>query len=372
MGLRDYYRQFEAMDEEEISARLRDEAQERRRLALERVEPLDLRETTWPEYPPHAVVNAITFSARRGLHRYLDPTAGELRSELGTLLGGVDPSRIVVGDGAGQLLAAAAVALMEDDDELITPWPGYALMPVIARVARGHAVPVSGFSPEEILRALTPRTRIVALANPNDPTGELLRRDALRDLLEALPDRVIVLLDEALRDYVDAEERDASLALTESFPRLLVVRTFSKAWGLAGLRCGYAVGGPDAAPLLARIRPPVGAAELALAGVLEAVRHHSALPLHRAGLIRTHRRILLDAIAERPPLTVADSQANVLWVAAEATTGADLGGRLERVGILTRTGTPFGDDRHVRITVPHRMEDVDRLVRALDVATRAT
>ena len=140
----------------------------------------------------------------------------------------------MVGDGVAQLLGAAAQALLEPSDELVTPWPSYGLYPAIAHRARGHAVPVPGFGAQAVLRAVNDRTRLVALCNPNDPTGELVPVDELRSLLEALPERVVVLLDEALRDFVDAEERDAALALVEEFPRLLVFRTFSKAWGLAG------------------------------------------------------------------------------------------------------------------------------------------
>ena len=123
-----------------------------------------------------------------------------------------------------------------------------------------------------MLRAINDRTRIVALCNPNDPTGELVAAGDLAALLEALPERVVVLVDEALRDFVDAEPRDAALALLADHPRLLVFRTFSKAWGLAGLRCGYAVGGPGAEALLAQLEPELGLNELAQAGALEAMR----------------------------------------------------------------------------------------------------
>ena len=105
------------------------------------------------------------------------------------------------------MLSDAAQALLEPGDELVTPWPSYPLYPVMARRARGHAVPVAGFGAEPILAAVNDRTRLIALCNPNDPTGELLGAGELRSLLEALPERVVVLLDEALRDFVDAEER---------------------------------------------------------------------------------------------------------------------------------------------------------------------
>src|SRR4051812_26150400 len=201
-GLFGYYKQFEGLSEEEVNADLREAAAQRRARQLARHEPLDLSRTTWPEYPPPAIVNAITFAARRGLHRYLDRASGELRSELAHRHG-VPEGRLVVGDGVAQLIAEAAGALLEPDDELITPWPSYPLFPVVARHARGHAVPVAGFGVDPMLEAINDRTRLIALCNPNDPTGELLSLAELRRLLMSLPDRVVVLLDEALRDFAD-------------------------------------------------------------------------------------------------------------------------------------------------------------------------
>src|SRR3954470_7227149 len=151
-GLFGYYRQFEGLTEEEINADLREQAAERRAKELARLEPLDLSRTTWPEYPPPAIVNAITFAPRRGLHRYLDRASGELRSELAHRHG-VAEGRLVVGDGVAQLISEAAGALLEPDDELVTPWPSYPLFPVMARHARGHAVPVPGFSVDAVLAA---------------------------------------------------------------------------------------------------------------------------------------------------------------------------------------------------------------------------
>ena len=360
-----HYRQYEGMTEEEVSADLRAKADERKQQALARVEPLDLSATTWPEYPPSTVVNAITYAARRGLHRYLDRHATALRSELAHYLG-VAEERLVVGDGAAQLLGAAAQALLEPLDELVTPWPSYGLYPAIAHRARGRAVPVPGFGAQAVLRAVNERTRLVALCNPNDPTGELVSVEALRSLLEALPERVVVLLDEALRDFVDAEERDAALALVEEFPRLLVFRTFSKAWGLAGLRVGYAVGGPGAEPLLEQLEPELGLNELAQAGALEALRHAGGVVAGRAAMVAAERARLSDAIRELG-LHVAPSQANVLWLRAEGVSGGELARRLERHGIIVAPGGPLGGDACIRVSIQRR-EAGDRLVRALELS----
>jgi histidinol-phosphate aminotransferase len=359
-----HYRQFEGMTEEEVSAQLREQAAERRRQALARVEPIDLSATTWPEYPPSTVVNAITYAARRGLHRYLDRHATALRSELAHRHG-VHAERLVVGGGAAQLLAAAAQALLEPLDELVTPWPSYGLYPAMARRARGHAVPVAGFGAEAVLRAVNERTRLIALCNPNDPTGELMGVGDLRSLLEALPERVVVLLDEALRDFVDAEDRDAALALADEFPRLLVFRTFSKAWGLAGLRVGYAVGGPGAEPLLEQLEPELGVNELAQAGALEALRHAEAVVAGRAAVVAAERARLASSVRALG-VDVAPSQANFLWLRADGMVGNELARRLERHGVIVASGTPLGDGERVRAAVQRR-EAGDRLLRALEL-----
>ncbi len=364
------YRQFEALTEREVNEAKRLEAEARRQAALERLEPLDLSRTTWPEYPPPAIVTAITFAARRGLHRYLDGHASELRAEIGALHG-IPPERLVVGDGAAQLLAAAAQVLIEPGDELVTPWPSYGLYPLMARRARGRAVPVPGFTARAVLSAVTPRTRVVALCNPNDPTGELLGVAELRGLLGALPERVVVLLDEALRTYADREPPDAALELLDAHPRLLVVRTFSKAWGLAGLRVGYALGGEGAEPVLERLAPELGLSELAQAGALEALRGTPELATARGRRIAAERAALRDALGGVDGLDVPPSQANVLWLAAAGVPGAELAARLGRQGIAVAAGGPLGDPGRVRVTVPHRPEHRERLVRALAVAVAA-
>jgi histidinol-phosphate aminotransferase len=369
MGFRDYYRQFEEMTPQEVSARLREAADERHREALAIVEPLDLSQTTWGEYPHHTIVNAVTYAARRGLHRYLDRHAAALRSELAHRHH-VPEERLVVGDGAAQLLSYATQILMDDpQDELITPWPSYPLFPLMARRARAHAVPVEGYGVEPILAALNDRTRIVAICSPNDPTGELFGVGPLRELLEALPERVVVLLDEALVEFVEPRVQvpDATLELLEDHPRLLVFRTFSKAWGLAGLRCGYAIGGPGADPLLERLEPELGLNELAQAGALEAVRNSETRVEARARVIAANRATL-TAAARDLGYELPDSHTNFLWLALPDVDGAELYARLDRGQVIPAAGGPLGEPDHVRLTVPARDEHMTRVTRALELA----
>jgi histidinol-phosphate aminotransferase len=363
MGLLDYYRQFEEQSPEEISAELRERAAERRRHALSRVDPIDLSSLTWPELPPSVVVNAVTFVARRGLPRYPEPHAAELRSELAHRAG-VPDARVVVGNGAAQLLGAAAHALLEPGDELITPWPSYPLLPLLARRAHGAAVPVAGWGAEPILRALTDRTRVVALCNPNDPTGAWLDAPALRELLGALPERVVVLLDEALVEYAP----DSAAGLLDEFPRLLVFRSFSKAWGLAGLRVGYALGGPDSEALLERLEPELGVNELAQAGALEALRAIEGHVTERVAAVRAERERLAGELRALG-LDVPASEANLLWIAAPGLDGTELAHRLEHGKLRVAEGARFGDGDRVRVAVQPGAAG-DRLLEALAAILR--
>jgi len=178
----------------------------------------------------------------------------------------------------------------------------------------------------------------------------------------------VVVLDEALVDFAAPGQRDATLHLLEDHPRLLVVRTFSKTWGLAGLRCGYALGGPGAESLLERLAPPLGLGELAQAGALEALRSTAELVARRARTVAGER----DALTRRLRslgLDVTDSEANVLWVAAPGLDGPALHEALAGSQIAVMAGTRLGDREHVRITV-HDARASDRLVRALEPLVR--
>jgi histidinol-phosphate aminotransferase len=363
VGLRDHYRQYRAMTPREAADDVREQAGRRRSAALERVQPLDLSATTWPQLPPSAVVNAVTYAARRGLHRAPDPTAAALSGELRQRLG-LTTGRVVVGNGAAQLLGAAVAALVGPGDELVTPWPAYPLPAMAARRAGGSAVAVTGRQPAALLEALTPRTRVVALCNPNDPTGAWLDRDAVGELLDGVGQRVVVLIDEALAEYAP----DSAVELVQRHPRLLVVRTFSKAWGLAGLRVGYAVGGPDSEPLLERIAPELGVGELGQAGALEALRSTGAQLRRRVQGVRAQRERLAAALAQLG-IDVPPSAANVLWLRAPGLDGAQLAGRLRAAGVIVADGAPLGDPARVRVAV-HDAAASDRLLAALAGAVR--
>ena len=212
------------------------ERRERRRrekaLALERLPDLDLSGTEWPDLPHSEIVNAAIARARGRVNGYPDRHAAAVRRLLAERHG-LAPEQIALGNGAAELLQSAALALLSAGDELVMPWPSYPLYPLLA--AHAGATPVSVERRPTSAGAVTERTRAVVICNPNDPTGDLpAAPTSSARCCPALPEHVHVLLDEALVHFQDVEDIDACLRLVDAFPRLLVVRTFSKIYGLSG------------------------------------------------------------------------------------------------------------------------------------------
>jgi len=360
VGLLDYYRQFEDADEEELNRARRARRAREKRLALERMPVLDLATTEWPEFPNSEVVNASIYTARGRVNGYPDRHAASIRRALAERHG-VEPERIVVGNGAAELLQTAAFALLEPGDELLMPWPSYPLYPLMAARARATPVPVE--RREGLRDRVSERTRLLVLCNPNDPTGDHLTAEEVAGLVSGLPQRVHVLVDEALVHFQDVEPIDSVLRLTDAFPRLVVVRTFSKIYGLSGLRAGYAVGSNAAASVLDALAPVLGVNALTQAAIDQALKIGGPeVERRREGVIRERRR-LLEGLRELR-LAVRDSQANFVWLSADGLPGEELAAGLREQGVTVAPGGPLGADDHVRATI-RSADATDRLLAAL-------
>jgi histidinol-phosphate aminotransferase len=363
MGLLDYYRQFEDVDQEEVNKGLRARRAREKALALEQIPDLDLSGTEWPEFPNSEVVNASIYTARGRVNGYPDRHAQNVRRALAAQHG-VEPERIVLGNGAAELLQAAAMALMETGDELITPWPSYPLYPLMATRAGGRPVPVDHV--DELGDAVTERTRLLVLCNPNDPTGEHLGADSIATLTASLPERVHVVVDEALVHFQDAEPLDSVLRLTDAFPRLTVIRTFSKIYGLSGLRAGYAVGSSASTSLLDAISPVLGVNALTQSAVEQALKIGGPeVERRRAAVI--HERGRLENALREMPVDATPSQANFVWLTVRGKNGAQLAAALQRENVIVSPGGPLGADDHVRATIRNSAA-TDRLIAALEKA----
>jgi histidinol-phosphate aminotransferase len=349
MGLLDYYRQYDDLDEEEFNRGLREKRAREKALALEQIPVLDLSRTEWPDFPNSEVVNAAIYAARGRVNGYPDRYAAPLRATLGERHG-VAPEQVVLGNGAGELLQAAAHVLLQPGDELVTPWPSYPLYPLMAQRAGARPVAVDDASLGALLEAVGERTRIVVLCNPNDPTGEYLPADQVASLASALPEDAHLLVDEALVHFQDAEAPDSVLRLVDAFPRLVVVRTFSKIYGLSGLRAGYAVGSSASTALLDRIAPVLGVNALTQAAVDQALKIGGDEVQRRREAVIRERAHLVEELSSLP-VRVSDSQANFLWISARSMSGNELANRLRERGVIVAPGGPLGEDEHVRATV---------------------
>jgi len=366
MGLLDYYRQFEEIDQEEWNRGLRERRARERALALQHVPTIDLSSTEWPDLPYSEVVNAAIARARGNVNSYPDRHAAGVRALLAEHHS-VSTEQIALGNGAAELLQAAAFALLEPGDELLTPWPSYPLYPLMAQRARARPVPVDLAGGRADVGALVDaageRTRAVVLCNPNDPTGAYLPADEVRELARLLPDHVHLLVDEAYVHFQDVDPEDAVLRLVDSIDRVLVFRTFSKVYGLSGLRAGYVVAPEGHGALLDTIAPALGVNALTQAAVEQALKIGGGEVLRRRKLVIEQRRRVLRALHDLP-VDAPDSQANFVWLRAAGLTGSELAARLERSGVRVAPGGPLGDDEHVRATI-RGAATTERLLEAL-------
>jgi histidinol-phosphate aminotransferase len=368
VGLLDYYRQFEDVDEEELNRIRRARRQREKQLALEKVPDLDLSGTEWPEFPNPEVMNASIFTARGRVNGYPDRYAGGIRRALAERHG-IEPEQIVLGNGASELLQAAALALLSDGDELLMPWPSYPLYPLMATRAGARPVPLdvgpSGAELGRVADAAGESARVVVICNPNDPTGTYVPSESIARLLSELPESTTVLLDEALIQFQDVEAEDAALRLTADDSRLAVFRTFSKIYGLSGLRAGYAVS--TNSELLDAIAPVLGVNALTQSAVDQALKIGGPEVERRKQAVVKERRRLVHSL-KKLPVETTDTRANFIWLRAQDLSGQELANRLREQGVIVAPGGPLGSDDYIRAQLLNHGA-TERLLKALRQAT---
>jgi histidinol-phosphate aminotransferase len=372
VGLLDHYRQFEDIGESEYNKTLRERRAREKALALERVPTLDLSGTEWAELPSAEVVSASVYQARGRINGYPDPDATPVRRALAERHN-VRGVQIAIGNGASELLRSAIYLLAAGGGEVVVPRPVHPLYSALAARAGAQVVepgmPDTGPDVDALARSVSARTRVLVLCNPNDPTGAYLPSERLGELLSRLPDHVHVLLDESYVQFQAVEPEDACMSLVAAFPRLVTVRSFSRIYGLSGIRAGYAVGAPGATALLGALAPALGVNALTQAAMLQALRVGDPDVERRRKTVLEERARLMEALAALPVVASA-TQANFLWMTAPGLSGEELAGRLEASRVLVAEGKEFGDDRYVRAAIRDR-HCADRLLWALREALGA-
>ena len=309
--------------------------------------------------------------ALNGLARYPDGNGFDLKTALSARLN-TPMATLTLGNGSNDVLELAARAFLTPAHEAIFSQHAFAVYPIVtqaigatARIAKAnppdHPMPY-GHNPAAILDLINDRTRIVFIANPNNPTGTWLTTAELESLLAAVPESVIVVVDEAYGEYVEAAaDCPNALPWLDRFPNLIITRTFSKAYGLAGLRVGYAVSHPQVADLLNRVRQPFNANSLALVAATAALDDHDYLERSRT-LNRAGMRQLQDA-CRTLGLTWLPSVGNFLCVNV-GRPGREVFVELLKRGVIVRPVDNYGLPDFLRISIGSQAENA-RLIEAL-------
>jgi histidinol-phosphate aminotransferase len=335
-------------------------------LGLERMVKLASNES--PDGPFPEVVAAIMANLD-SLNRYPDGGCLELKTELAAGLGlGLD--NIVIGNGSCELLMLLGEALLSPGTHMVYPDPSFVIYHTIAltREVVFDAVPLredGSHDLEAMAEVVGPDTRLLVICNPNNPTGSYLDPETLHAFLKEVPRETVVVLDEAYVEFVTHPARVDTVHWLEGFPNLIILRTFSKAYGLAGMRVGYGLGSPELIQALDKLRQPFNVNALAQVAAAEAYRHPQRVAQRRDLVARERAR--LGAAFDRLGLTHLPSESNFILLHIEGlpVPGEEVPRALLERGVMTRSGYFIGCPGWVRVTVGSDEED-DLLLAALE------
>ena len=332
---------------------------------------LSANENPWGCSP--AVLAAREHVAHPAL--YPDPDSHALRRALGELHG-IDPAQIVCGTGSGELLTVAASAFAGPGDEVLYVRYGFSLYDIAAR--RCGATPVVvpdrdyGTDVDALIAHVTERTRVIFIANPNNPTGSFLPRAELARLHAALPSDVLLVLDQAYAEYVAPQDDDGSLDLAATHSNVLVTRTFSKAYGLAGERVGWATGAQPLVEILNRLRGPFNLSNSAQATALAALGDQGFVERACAENIAIRKRFVaaIEAMGNHG-LRAVRSEANFVLVLFNGKLTAEAAYQgLAEAGYIVRWLPGQGLPHGLRITIG-TPDQMDAVIAALQRLTQA-
>ncbi|MGO4238370.1 histidinol-phosphate transaminase [Pseudarthrobacter sp. YAF2] len=311
--------------------------------------------------PLPAAIAAVTDAAGR-MNRYPDMAAVELRERLARHLG-VTVEEVAVGPGSVGVLQQIITGLCDAGDEVVFAWRSFEAYPILVELAGARPVRVplddlEGHDLDAMAAAVTDRTKVILLCTPNNPTGVPISHERLEAFLQGVRSDVLVVIDEAYVEYADTGGGPDSLALYRQYPNVCILRTFSKAYGLAGLRVGYAVAAPAVAEGLRRTALPFGVSALAQKAAIASLDAGEEMEA-RVFAVK-HERVRMAAELEVQGWKLQPSQGNFLWIRADAALLATLVDAFNGAGIMVRTYPGDG----VRITVADAVSN-NRVLRLL-------
>lgn len=300
---------------------------------------------------PSPVALGAAHAALADLARYPDGAGFVLRHELSARLG-VEPDAITLGNGSNEILELIARAFVTAQDEVVYSEYAFAVYPLVTQAigARGIVASARNFGHDltAMAAAITPHTRLVFIANPNNPTGSWLSGTELENFIQGLPAHVIVVVDEAYYEYITQDDYPNALRWLGRYPNLVVTRTFSKAYGLAGLRVGYSVSHPSLADYLNRVREPFNVNSIALAAAAAALNDENHIA--RARALNSSEMAALTNGFIALGLEYIPSVGNFVAVDVGRPAGMVYEALL-RVGVIVRPLASYGMPNHLRVSI---------------------
>jgi histidinol-phosphate aminotransferase len=299
-------------------------------------------------YPPLPGVMETAIAAAGSFNRYPDMACTGLMNELADRFG-VPLSHLATGTGSVGVAQQLLQATSGPGDEVIYAWRSFEAYPIITRISGATPVQVPLTEGEvhdldAMADAVTERTRLIFVCNPNNPTGTAVRRAELERFLDRVPSNVLVVLDEAYREFIRDPEVPDGVEIYRQRPNVCVLRTFSKAYGLAGLRVGFAIAHEPVADALRKTAVPFGVSQLAQEAAVASLRAEDEL-LGRVGCIVCERNRVVEALRAQD-WVVPETQANFVWLRLGERT-ADFAAACEQAGVVVR---PFPGEG-VRVTI---------------------
>jgi len=335
-------------------------------IASSDIAQLASNESPWGPHP--AVVDAIARAASAS-NRYPDPAATLLRRRIAERFD-ADPAHIAVANGSCEILLAGALALLEPGAEVLFAWPSFSIYPYLAPLSGAREIRVELAGEEHDLDAMlaeiTAATQLVVVCNPNNPTSTHLPAARIAEFMARVPVHVTVIVDEAYVEFQLNDDPDESADLRREFANLVLLRTFSKVYGLAGLRVGYALCSPTFRGAVDAVRQPFSVNAVAQAAAAEAILHGDDVA-DRVERVIVERIHVEEGVRELG-LATPDSQANFSWIAlGEDRDEAEVVAALADRGVVVRAGTPLGGPSHIRVSYGTR-EQNERFLEALAAA----
>lgn len=316
-----------------------------------------------PLGPSKKAIEAISGEGFLGnLHRYPDGSAFYLKNRLAKLHG-VVPSSIAIGNGSNEIIELLIRTYLGSGNEAVMGDPSFAVYPLVVQSVGGESVmvPLKGLTHDlkAIREAVTDKTRLIFITNPNNPTGTIVSRDEMTAFLDSLPEGVITVLDEAYFEYVKSDDNPDGIQYVKEGRAVIALRTFSKIYGLAGLRIGYGIAPPEIIDYLERVRQPFNVNSVALAAALAAIDDEAHVSESRR--VNSEGIEYLFGELKKLGLESVPTEANFFLVRVGDGKGVYEG--LLKRGVIVRPMAGYGLGEYIRVTVGIRAEN-ERFIKA--------